>query len=102
MGNYPRERRRLFDLVLETGAEGVILLSGNAHFAELSQTGDGPCPLLDFTSSGLTHVNETYPEAPGGPIVKMAAIGVDGQRAFEYRVAFASLSPRREGEGGPR
>ena len=63
-GNYPLERQRLFRMVEETGAEGVVLLSGNVHFAELSQTIEGPYPLLEFTSSGLTHVDDRYPEAP--------------------------------------
>jgi len=63
-GNYPAERQRLFDLIDSTGANGVVLLSGNVHFSELSKADEGPYPLYDFTSSGLTHVNEDYPEAP--------------------------------------
>lgn len=59
-GNYPLERKRLFDLIARTGAAGVVLLSGNVHILELSQTGEGPYPLYEFTSSGLTHVNEKY------------------------------------------
>ena len=35
-GNYPLERRRLFDLIESAGAQGVILLSGNVHFSEIS------------------------------------------------------------------
>ena len=31
---------------------------GNVHFAEVSQLKDGS--LVEFTSSGMTHVNETY------------------------------------------
>ena len=41
----------------------MILLSGNVHFAEISWTDEGPYPLYDFTSSGLTHVYEEYPKA---------------------------------------
>jgi alkaline phosphatase D len=41
-GNYPHERRRLFDLIESTGANGVVLLSGNVHYSEVSQTGEGP------------------------------------------------------------
>jgi alkaline phosphatase D len=63
-GNYPHERQRLFDLIESTGAEGVVLLTGNVHFSELSKTDEGPYPLYDFTSSGLTHVNDEYPQAP--------------------------------------
>lgn len=53
-GNLPHERTALFDLIGSTGAEGVVFLSGDVHFAEVSRTDEGPYPLHDFTSSGLT------------------------------------------------
>ncbi|UCH74431.1 MAG: alkaline phosphatase family protein [Rhodospirillales bacterium] len=117
-GNYPLERRRLFDLIAETGAKGVVLLSGNVHFAEVSATDEGPYPLVDFTSSGLTHTNKEYPKAPNrhrvagpfvdsnfglvtvdwraeaGPVITLSAIGTDGKRAFEYGVPLSSLAPK--------
>lgn len=67
-----RERSWLFEI----SAEGVVLLSGNVHFAELSRTHEGPYPLYDLTSSGLTHVNQEYPKAPNsyraaGPFAKL-------------------------------
>jgi len=62
-GNYPLERRRLFELIDLTAAEGVVVLSGNVHFAEASRTEEGPYPLYDFTSSGLTHTEAAYAEA---------------------------------------
>jgi alkaline phosphatase D len=62
-GNYPLERLRLFELIKASKANGVILLSGNAHFTEISQVKINSYPLLDFTSSGLTHFNENYPKA---------------------------------------
>ena len=75
-GNYPHERQKLFKLIETTGAEGVVFLTGNVHFSELSATDDGPYRLFDFTSSGLTHVNEEYPQAPNayrvaGPVVEI-------------------------------
>jgi len=118
-GNYPRERQRLFHLIAETNATGVVLLSGNVHFAELSKTDDGPYPLYDFTSSGLTHVNEEYPKAPNryraagpfvdlnfglveidwdakpSPLVTMRVVGVDGRTAFEEAVTMDVLKPER-------
>jgi len=119
-GNYPHERRRLFDLIGATEAEGVVLLSGNVHFAEISQTDEGPYPLIDFTSSGLTHVNEEYPRAPNpyrvagpfvepnfglveidweatpSPLINLRAVDVDGTVTFEQQVLLATLSPRGE------
>lgn len=76
-GNYPLEREKLFGLIESTGAEGVVLLTGNVHFSELSKTDGGLYPLYDFTASGLTHVNEEYPQAPndyrvGGPFVDVS------------------------------
>ena len=52
--NFPHERERLFKLIKDTGAEGVLILSGDRHLAELSmmdaQVG---YPIYDLTSSGL-------------------------------------------------
>jgi len=62
-GNYPLERQRLFDVIKKTRANGVILLSGNVHYTEISQLKNSGYPLLDFTSSGLTHTNEKYAKA---------------------------------------
>ncbi len=66
-GNFPHERQRLYDLIAQTGAEGVVFLSGDRHLAEISrdsgQAGnDVAYPMWDFTSSGMTdgieHVDE--------------------------------------------
>ncbi len=114
-GNYPHERQRLFDLVEETKAAGVIFLSGNVHFAELSKADEGPYPLYDFTSSGLTHLNKEYPKAPNryriagpfvdlnfglveidwetgpSPQITMRSVGVEGTVAFEHSIALTAL-----------
>lgn len=52
----PHERTRLFNLIRASGAEGLIILSGDRHVAELSRMNNGPggYPLYDITSSGLT------------------------------------------------
>jgi alkaline phosphatase D len=52
--NFPRERERLFKLIRETEAGGVVFLSGDRHLAELSlMDGGAGYPLYDLTSSGL-------------------------------------------------
>jgi alkaline phosphatase D len=61
-GNFPLERQKLFDLIDETKAEGVILLSGNVHYSEISLTNEGPYTLTDFTASGMTHSTPAYAE----------------------------------------
>lgn len=54
-GNFPRERERLFALIASTGANGVVLLSGDRHLAEISRLdrADVGYPLFDVTSSSL-------------------------------------------------
>lgn len=57
-GNLPKERRKLFELIRDTAATGVVFLSGDRHTADISvlpnQTDGGPAyPLYDVTSSGL-------------------------------------------------
>ncbi len=52
--NLPHERTRLFDLIRESEAEGVVFISGDRHAAELSVIDAGVgYPLYDLTSSGL-------------------------------------------------
>lgn len=53
--NYPRDQARLFELLRDTGAGGVVFLSGDTHYGELTRLDvHVPYPLLDLTSSGLT------------------------------------------------
>jgi alkaline phosphatase D len=52
--NFPRERERLFQLIRDTKAAGVVILSGDRHLGELSVMDAGVgYPLYDLTSSGL-------------------------------------------------
>jgi alkaline phosphatase D len=57
-GNFPNERKRLFRLIRETKANGVVLLSGDRHLAEISRLSADSAvgvgyPLFDITSSSL-------------------------------------------------
>lgn len=56
-GNFPKARKRMFNLLTQLKPSGVLFLSGDRHIAEFSRkTVRGlPYPLYDFTSSGLTH-----------------------------------------------
>ena len=62
--HFPSERERMLKLISETGVKGVVFLSGDRHFAEISklQRDDLPYPIYDFTSSGLTHANNIMVE----------------------------------------
>ena len=55
--NFPRARQRLFGLIGDSGAPGVIFLSGDRHFGEISRLEHAALsyPLYEITSSGLTH-----------------------------------------------
>jgi len=114
-GNFPLERQRLFDLISKTNANGVILLSGNVHFAELSTISEAVYPLYELTSSGMTHVNELYGKAANSfrvagpfiehnfglveidwnrqpsPAITLEAIGEDGTTGFSYTVSLDQL-----------
>jgi alkaline phosphatase D len=102
-GNFPHERKRL--LAVAQTAGNVVLLSGNVHFAEISQLQS----LVEFSSSGMTHINETYAAARNrfriqgpcidhhfglveinwqhrpGPQINMKAITVSGTIAFNHQ-----------------
>ena len=52
---FARDRERLFDLIRRKNANGILFLSGDVHYAELSkQDLNVPYTLWDLTSSGLT------------------------------------------------
>ena len=53
--NFPHEQQRMIDLIRETRAEGVIFLTGDVHYAEISRLEpEGGYPLYDLTASGLS------------------------------------------------
>jgi alkaline phosphatase D len=114
-GNYPRERHRLIDFLRDANTNGVVLLSGNVHFGEVSGIVDLDYPLLELTSSGLTHINERYAQmknsyrvagpvvevnfgmvevnwhAEGGPQVTLSLNTLDRARPFSYSFALQSI-----------
>ena len=56
----PHEQKRFVDLIRDQYAEGVIFISGDVHWGELSMVKpEGLYPLYDMTSSGIT---ETWPK----------------------------------------
>lgn len=62
-GNHPEERTRMLDLIASAKANNIIFLTGDRHMAEFSKDtiAGKPYPLIDFTTSGLTH---TYIDSP--------------------------------------
>lgn len=53
--NLPLEQQKMFDLIKETKANGVVFISGDVHWAEISKREvDGGYPIYDVTASGIT------------------------------------------------
>ncbi len=61
-GNMPHEAEKLKQLISKSNAKGVIILSGDRHIAEISKDSISNLkyPLIDFTSSGLTHSYNSF------------------------------------------
>jgi len=58
--NFPNERAKVYQLIKDTKANGVIVLSGDRHLGDISvDTKSVGYPLYDITSSGL---NQGTPE----------------------------------------
>lgn len=64
--DYPADREWLLNLLREAGMPTTILLSGDRHIHEISVLEDDALdyPLVDVTSSGLTHSWEEFPGEP--------------------------------------
>lgn len=91
--NLPRERERLFGVLRETGAAGVILLSGDRHYAEISRLPAEVIgyPLYELTSSSLN--------APGGPASernrhRVTAEGISEANFGMVRIDWSAARPR--------
>jgi len=53
--NVPFEREKFTELIKSTGAKGIIFISGDVHWGEISKLNvPGQYPIYDVTSSGIT------------------------------------------------
>jgi alkaline phosphatase D len=53
--NFPHEQQRMINLIRKTKANGVIFISGDVHYAEISKLKVPELyPLYDITASGIT------------------------------------------------
>ncbi len=53
--NFPHEQQKFLNLIRQTRANGVIFISGDVHYAEISKIeSDNLYPIYDVTSSGIT------------------------------------------------
>jgi alkaline phosphatase D len=113
---FAHDQQRLIELIRRTRADGVVFLSGDMHYAELSKLDvNVPYTLWDLTSSGLTEVwpaatpnanrvSDVIHEPNFGLIeidwqgtettVTLSVVDQRGTRRIEKRLPLADLSTR--------
>jgi len=90
---YSKERNNLLDFIAERNIKGIIFLTGDKHFSEMSKRDWKGYPMLDFTSSPLT-----------SPVIKLRTSGFINKYSVSgtllYRKNFGLISV--SGETGKR
>jgi alkaline phosphatase D len=100
-GNFPHEVVTLKTLIAASKAKGVLVLSGDRHISEFSKTTiDGmEYPIIDFTSSGLTHAYSKFSGEPNpfriGTVISTESFGLLHFNFLTSRVDFLIV-----GDGG--
>jgi alkaline phosphatase D len=109
--NYATDHQRLFDAVRRRKADGLLCISGDTHYGEISVLDvNTPYPIWDLTSSGLTEVwpvtppnarrvGEVYRDRNFGLItidwkkrdLTLAVHGEDGAVRLSQQIALSSL-----------
>jgi len=101
-GNFPHEVDRLKKMIVASKATGVIVLSGDRHISEISRTKvEGlKYPLIDFTSSGLTHAYSKFEGELNpfrvGEVVSKESFGVLRFNFKKKQVFFEMLGDKGE------
>ncbi len=96
-GNFPHEVDKLEKIISDSRANGVIILSGDRHISEFSKKSISGLdyPLIDFTSSGLTHAYRDYSGEPNpyrvGEVVFTESFGVLGFDLKRRKVQFKMI-----------
>ena len=111
--NMPREREKFIELIKKTKANGVVFISGDVHWGELSkiEVEDG-YPLYDITSSGITQewshiepndnrIGEAFGPNNAGiieidweqedPLLQLKLIDVNGDEVLKHEVRLSEL-----------
>jgi alkaline phosphatase D len=124
--NIPAERQRLFKLLRDTKAAGVIVLSGDRHLAELSRMDAGlGYPLFDLTSSGLNQGNKRWRAlepnrhrvatmnvgnnfglieiewSRADPLIRLQVRDEVGDITIQQKIPLSRLQPGKKGRLGP-
>lgn len=97
--NFPHETDRLLQLIGDSNAKGTFVISGDRHISEFSKTSINNLeyPLIDFTSSGLTHVYSGFTGEPNknrvGEVVFEISFGV---LKFDFNTKSVMMEMRGE------
>ena len=111
--NFPREREKMVETIRNTKANGVVFISGDVHWGEISKRSEkGVYPLFDVTASGITQdwhnfepnkfrVGEVYRKnhvglieidwKPKDPSITMQIIDVDGKTQISHAIQLSDL-----------
>ena len=111
--NFPHEQERMVELIKKTKANGVVFISGDVRYSEISKLRKEGCyPLYDITSSGITSTwrfatpNDNRIAGPvmennygvidvdwdkEDPELTMKVTDVEGKLRFEHKVALSEL-----------
>ena len=94
----PRERARLFRLINQTGAKGVVMVSGDRHMAALyRQAGLVDYPMVELTASALNRsMRATNDEMSSQQISPAYAPNNSGLMEIDWRGKSFRLSIRNE------
>jgi len=96
-GNFPSEVEKLEKLLQTSEAKNVIILSGDRHISEFSEKKiqGFDYPLVDFTSSGMTHSYSDFSGEPNqyrvGEVVSDLSFGV---LKFDFNSAKVKMEMR--------
>ena len=98
-GNMLHESDKLVDLIKTTNAKNTIILSGDRHISEFSknEVDSLAYPLVDFTSSGMTHSYSDFKGEPNqfrvGEVVSEKSFGV---LKFDLKNSIVTMQMRGE------
>lgn len=110
--NFPHEQKKMLDLIKSTKASGVMFLTGDVHYAEISKLEEpGLYPIYDVTASGITStwdfatLNKNRIEGPvmdnhfglltitwnKDPVIRMEIIDKYSNSRIEYTIKRSEL-----------
>jgi alkaline phosphatase D len=113
--NFPEDRNRLFALIKKHKVNGVVIISGDTHWGEISKYDQNlDYPLIEMTSSGLTEKwkdvspnkhrvgdfthNVNYGDLSidweqADPAISLKLKGIDGKVIMQSNFGLSSISP---------